>query len=155
MIQIDIPGRRPLQIEHLVLDYNGTIAVDGQISEATSALLTQLKDMVKIYILTADTYGTAASQCHHLNVVLKTFPRENAGDSKKEIVADLSGGICCIGNGFNDISMCQMADLSIAVLSQEGICTALVMHCDVLVTSPKDALSLLLKPDRLRATLRN
>ena len=30
MIEIDIPGFGILRLEHLVLDYNGTIAVDGQ-----------------------------------------------------------------------------------------------------------------------------
>ena len=29
MIRFDIPGREPLTIDFLVLDYNGTIAVDG------------------------------------------------------------------------------------------------------------------------------
>ncbi len=30
MIEIDVPGRELITIEHLVLDYNGTIAEDGQ-----------------------------------------------------------------------------------------------------------------------------
>ena len=29
MIIIEIPGREPLRIDHVVLDYNGTVAVDG------------------------------------------------------------------------------------------------------------------------------
>ena len=31
MIQIEIPGRDLITIEHLVLDYNGTIAEDGHL----------------------------------------------------------------------------------------------------------------------------
>lgn len=154
MIKIDIPGRKPFNIEYLVLDYNGTIAVDGIISEGAAKLLKLLKDVVHIYVLTADTYGTAAKQCEPWGIELKTFPRENAGTAKKQIVESLTGGICCVGNGFNDIPMFQLSDLSIAVLAKEGLCTGLLNYCDVLVTSPEDALNLLLNTDRLRATLR-
>ena len=31
MIRIDVPGREIIEIEHVVLDYNGTIALDGQL----------------------------------------------------------------------------------------------------------------------------
>ena len=31
MIVIEIPGREPLKINHVVLDYNGTAAVDGML----------------------------------------------------------------------------------------------------------------------------
>ncbi|HBI27990.1 MAG TPA: ATPase P, partial [Peptococcaceae bacterium] len=31
MIVIDIPGRGELNLQHLVLDYNGTIAFDGSL----------------------------------------------------------------------------------------------------------------------------
>lgn len=33
MIRIDVPGRDIIEIEHVVLDYNGTIAFDGQLIE--------------------------------------------------------------------------------------------------------------------------
>ena len=29
MIRVEIPGREPLDIAYLVMDYNGTVAVDG------------------------------------------------------------------------------------------------------------------------------
>ena len=52
------------------------------------------------------------------------------------------------------IQMSDAADLSICVIGKEGCCGALLMHCDVVVTSIDDALDLLLKTGRLRATLR-
>ncbi len=36
MIRIDVPGREIIEIEHVVLDYNGTIAFDGQIIEGAA-----------------------------------------------------------------------------------------------------------------------
>ena len=68
---------------------------------------------------------------------------------------ELGGGVCTVGNGFNDIQMFDAAELAVAVMEREGVCAALIAHADILVTSPAEELDLLLKPDRLRATLRS
>ena len=34
MIKIEIPNYKTLELEYLVLDYNGTIALDGEILDA-------------------------------------------------------------------------------------------------------------------------
>lgn len=154
MITIEIPGRETLRIENLVLDYNGTIAVDGRMSEGAAARIAALKEHVSIYVLTADTYGTVEKQCEPLGITVKTFPREGAAACKEEIVRNLAGETVCLGNGFNDILMFDAAKLSIAVLEREGICAALLAHAAVAVKSIEDGLDLLLMPDRLRATLR-
>lgn len=36
MIEINIPGGSTLQLDHLVCDVNGTLAVDGQVNDLTS-----------------------------------------------------------------------------------------------------------------------
>lgn len=154
MIRIEIPGWEALDICHIVLDYNGTAAVDGVfLSEAEERIL-KLKEMAQLYILTADTYGTVKEQCRSLGIEVMTFPREGAARCKEETVKGLSGGVACLGNGLNDIQMFDAADLSIAVLEKEGICGRLLNHADVIVPSFSAGLDLLLKPDRLRATLR-
>ena len=110
MIHIDIPGRAPLEISHVVLDYNGTIAVDGQLVPGLPAQLEALSRQVELHVLTADTYGTVRQQCAGLPVTVHTFPRAGAGACKAEIVAGLQGGVACLGNGFNDIPMFGIAD---------------------------------------------
>ncbi len=45
MLAIDIPGRGQLQIEHLVLDVNGTLAVDGVLIEGVAAGLERLEGL--------------------------------------------------------------------------------------------------------------
>ena len=155
MITVDIPGREaPLQIRHVVLDYNGTIARDGQLLPEAAQRITALAEQVPVYILTADTYGNVEAQCRPLNVCIKTFPQAGAAVCKARIVSDLGLGVCAVGNGFNDIPMFDAAELAIAVMEREGVCAKLISHADVLTASPADALDLLLKPDRLRATLR-
>ena len=155
MIVIEIPGREPLRIDHVVLDYNGTVAADGMLLEGVGERINRLKEQVCVYVLTADTYGTVTRQCEPLGVTVRTFPREGAAGCKEEIVKGLEGGVACLGNGFNDIQMFDAARLSIAVLEQEGMRAALLGHASVLVNSIQDGLDLLLKPDRLRATLRS
>ena len=154
MLQVKIPGREELTLTHLVLDYNGTIAEDGAIIEGIAERLEALSKVLQICVITADTHGTAAKRCAGLPLEVKTFPTVEVGAIKAEEVRKLSGGMACIGNGFNDIGMCDAADISICVIGKEGCCGALLAHADVVVTSILDALDLLLKTDRLRATLR-
>ena len=155
MIRIEIPGREALEISHVVLDYNGTIAVDGILAEGIDERIKKLRQQVEIHVLTADTYGTVRAQCAHLPVNVHTFPREGAGLCKLEIVEGLKGGVVCFGNGFNDIPMFDKADLAVAVLLGEGMYAGLLSHADIFVKSITDGLDLLLKPDHIRADLRN
>ena len=158
MISIDIPGREhPLEIEALILDYNGTIAKDGALIEGIPERLIKLTDAVEVYVLTADTYGTVRGQCEPLGVTVCTFPHAGAGACKEEIVLGLrkNAKVCAVGNGFNDVQMMDAADFAVAVLDAEGMYAGLLPHADVLVRSAGEALDLFLKPDRLRATLRN
>ena len=154
MLTIQIPGRELLTLSHLVLDYNGTIAEDGEIIEGIRPRLAELSKDLSIYVITADTHGTAAKKCEGLPLQVLTFPTTEVGKIKAEEATKMEGGIITIGNGFNDIQMSDAADLSICVMGKEGCCSKLLLHTDVTVTSIEDALDLLLIPGRLRATLR-
>ena len=154
MLCIKIPGREELILNHLILDYNGTIAEDGEIIEGIRPRLAELAKELSIYVITADTHGTAAKKCEGLPLQVLTFPTTEVGKIKAEEADKMEGGVITIGNGFNDIQMSDAADLSICVIGREGCCGALLAHTDVVVTSIEDALDLLLKTGRLRATLR-
>lgn len=154
MLKINIPGRGELKLSHLILDYNGTIAEDGYLIPGIAGRLEALSELVKIYVITADTHGTAAARCAGLPLEVKTFPTAQVGEIKAAEAKRLKGGVVCIGNGFNDVLMSDACGLSICVIGREGCCGKLIAHADVVVTSIHDALDLLLKPDRLRATLR-
>ena len=154
MLCIKIPGREELILNHLILDYNGTIAEDGEIIEGIRPRLAELAKELSIYVITADTHGTAAKKCEGLPLQVLTFPTTEVGKIKADEADKMEGGVITIGNGFNDIQMSDAADLSICVIGREGCCGALLAHSDVVVTSIEDALDLLLKTGRLRATLR-
>lgn len=154
MIKIEIPGRDDLLISHVAIDFNGTVALDGVLGSTVAKRLEALSSCVDVHILTADTFGTAARECAGTGVEFATFPTGKASEAKRAIVEGLAGGVACVGNGFNDAEMFDVADLSIAVIGGEGAWAGLIDHADVVVTSPKAAIDLLLSPARLRATLR-
>ena len=155
MIRIDIPGGTALALEHILLDYNGTIAADGILAPSTAALMRQLSELAHVAVLTADTYGTVREQCASLGVDVHTYPQENAGQCKEACIKGLAGDVACLGNGRNDIGMFEQAALSIAIIDAEGACAALLAHADIVARSMDEGLALLLHPDRIRATLRS
>ncbi len=68
MIAIDIPGFGALRLEHLVLDYNGTLAADGELLPGVGEALRALARDVRIHAITADTFGRAAEMLAGLPV---------------------------------------------------------------------------------------
>ena len=152
---LNIPGYKELNLTTLLLDYNGTIATDGIISDSVKSRLKTLSKDFDIYVLTADTHGTARKQCEDIPVTVHTFPVGNAADYKEEIIDKIGGENCiALGNGRNDVKMFHKAALSIAIMDKEGMCAKLLTESDICVTSIEDGLDLLLNPKRIIADLR-
>ena len=64
-----IPGQDPLEVRHLVLDYNGTLATDGTLVPGVAERLRELAlppHSLTIHVVTADTMGTVERQLHGL-----------------------------------------------------------------------------------------
>ena len=155
MIKIDIPGRESLELENLVFDFNGTIAVDGRILENIKNQLTELSKIINIYVITADTYGMAQEECEKVNLKVITVPTGCVGKHKGDLVKKLGGKITAtIGNGFNDIDMFKEAKLSVAVIEGEGTCSKLIINSDIVTRSIEEALNLFLTPNHIKADLR-
>ena len=154
-MHIEIPGYKTLDLNYLLLDYNGTIALDGKLSASVKKLICEIATELDVFVLTADTHGTAATECAGLPVSLKTFPSDDAMMSKLAIVDSLDRTRCCaIGNGRNDVLMCASSELSICIMGEEGCYSHLINETHITVKSIENALELLLKPKRLIATLR-
>lgn len=156
MITYEIPGREKIEIENVVLDYNGTIAVDGKVIEGAKELISKLRKYTNIYVLTADTYGTVREECSDIDAEVLTFPKENAGEFKREIVEKLNGqNTICVGNGYNDIPMFIKSILSIAVIEGEGASGKLLAYADIVTRSIIEALEIILNKNKVKAALRN
>lgn len=156
MILYEIPGRDNIEIENIVFDYNGTIAIDGKLIDRVKELINTLAKDVEIYILTADTYGTVEKECKDINGKVLTFPKDNAGESKKEIVKKLGGQkTICLGNGYNDIPMFKEAILTIGIVEGEGASGKLLINADIVVRSIIEGINIMLNKNMVKATLRN
>jgi hypothetical protein len=152
---IDIPGYQVLELDTLLVDYNGTLAVDGEIRAGVKERINQLAKRLSVYVLTADTHGTARQKCEGLKAEVYTFPEGSALEAKHQILKKLGEQHCvCIGNGRNDVKMLRDAMLSIAVMDREGVYAGLMKEADLCVNSIEDGLDLLLYPKRLIAGLR-
>jgi soluble P-type ATPase len=156
MLNINIPGNDELQLTHLVLDYNGTLAEDGRMLAGVHERLTALSEHLTLHLITADTFGTARAALTGVDCRMVVLPADRPQDEAKQAyVAGLGQrATVCVGNGHNDSLMLQAAALGIAVIQAEGAAIAAVLAADVVTVSILDALDLLLHPLRLVATLR-
>jgi len=156
MIEINIPDYGQLQLEHLVLDYNGTLAYDGVLRDGVIAALQELANMLSIHVLTGDTFGLARSALTVLPCMLLILSAEGQDLAKKRYVEELGAHrTACIGNGRNDRLMLQVAALGIVVTQEEGAATEALQAADIVCPSIESALGLLRNPLRLVATLRS
>ena len=155
MIEIIIPGANPLQLKHLVLDVNGTIAKDGQVIKGVTEMLDQLRKEVDLHLVTADTHGRQEEIDRILQVAAIRIPPQNQAQAKLDYIEHLGAeGVAAVGNGANDAAMLERAALGILVIGPEGTAAEALLKANVVVSDIRDALELLLFPKRLIATLR-
>ncbi|NNF99561.1 MAG: ATPase P [Desulfobacteraceae bacterium] len=156
MIRIDIPGYRLLNMHHLVLDYNGTLACDGTLIGGVRPALIQLAEKLDVHVITADTFGQAKSGLEGIPCHLSILPPDNQAQGKLAYIHHLGReGTVAIGNGRNDRLMLKDAILGIAVVLGEGAAVESLVDADIVTTSIVSALELLQFPLRLTATLRS
>ena len=155
MIELTVPGRGPLRIEHLVTDVNGTLAVDGVLIDGLTKRIASLRDRLEIHMLTADTHGRQSSIDEQLNLKATRVQPGNEAGKKAEFVRELGAEtVVAIGQGANDAEMLKTAALGICVMSQEGVAVETLLSSDILVPDIFAALDLLDKPLRIIASLR-
>ena len=155
MIEMDIPGRGMLHIEHLVFDVNGTLAVDGQLIDGVQAHFEALREQVSIHLITADTHGRQAEIDQQLDLQAHRLERGQESTQKADFVRSLDPEkVIAIGQGANDAGMLREAIIGICVLSPEGTAVSALQSADILAPGILAALELLENPKRLVASLR-
>lgn len=155
MIELQIPGRGVIQLNHLVCDINGTLATDGMLPEGLARMITGLRDRLDVHLITADTHGRQRIIDQQLGLTAERLQPGNEDGQKAEFVRQLGAGhVAAVGQGANDALMLKTAAIGIAVLSREGLAVETLTAADILVPDIFAALELLDKPLRLIATLR-
>ncbi len=156
MIEIKIPGYANMQIEHLVMDYNGTLATDGILEPQVHQLLLEISNSLKIHVVTANTHGKVNEQLQGFPFSVNIIGEEKQDIQKLDYLSALnSQNVIAIGNGINDSLMLKEAAIGISVVNHECAATKAIINSDIVCHSIIDALELLINPNRLKATLRN
>lgn len=155
MIRINIPGFGQADIEHVVFDYNGTIARDGKLIKGVKEGIEQYSNRLKFHVVTADTFGFVKKELQNVTAALTVIPKTDQAQSKLDYVRKLGASrTICAGNGSNDRMMLKAARIGIAVLGQEGLSTASLTAADLMIKDILDIFDFFQTPERLIAGLR-
>jgi len=155
MISLTIPGRGVYELEHLVMDVNGTIAVDGQLIDGLAKKISALRDRLTVHLLTADTHGKQSVIDQQLGLTAVRISQGGESLQKAGYISMLGcEKVVAIGQGANDAEMLELARLGICVMSAEGAAKETLLAADLVVPNIVYALDLLEKPLRIVASLR-
>lgn len=155
MIKVDIPSYKKLEIENLVFDYNGTLAVDGKLVEGVMDKLIKASKRVKVYVITADTYGTVKENFKDVDIEVKIISQENGSIDKLNFIKELgSDKTIAVGNGNNDELMLKKSAVGVAVLGEEGLSTNALLASDVLIKNIMNLFDMIANEKRIIANLR-
>ncbi|QXZ14654.1 ATPase P [Pseudomonas sp. AO-1] len=155
MLQIDIPGVGPLQLKHLICDYNGTLAVDGRLIEGVAERFEVIGRQLSLHVVTGDTFGSAEAELAALDVNLLVLSDTDHAICKEDYLRTLGvRGVVAIGNGSNDRHMLQQSALGIAVIGSEGAASVAMVAADLVALDILSALDMLTHPQRIIASLR-
>ncbi len=137
------------------MDYNGTLACDGDLLNGVKEMLLALADSLDLHVLTADTFGSVKSELKGIPATVSIIPADNQDKGKYDYVKRLGCAYTvCIGNGRNDRLMLKEAGLGIALIQEEGACAETLLSADIVCKDILSALKLLTHNKRLIATLR-
>lgn len=155
MIEINIPGTGSFHIEHVVFDFNGTIATDGQLIKGVRQGIKDHSDSLTFHVITADTFGFVKKELEDLDIALTIIPEKNQAQSKLDYLKTLGPDrTVCVGNGANDQLMLEQACIGIALLGDEGVATSTLLAADLMIKNILDVFDYFKTPQRLIAGLR-
>lgn len=155
MIELSIPGCGNLTLEHLVMDVNGTLAVDGILLDGVARRIGALRNRLTVHLLTADTHGGQAVIDGLLNLQAVRIRQGDEAGQKAAFVRQLGAErVVAIGQGANDAQMLKTAALGICVVSVEGLAVEALTSADLMMPDILSALDLFDRPLRLIASLR-
>ncbi len=152
-LEIELFGQEPHEFTDLVMDFTGTLSLDGKLLPGAAERLVNLARHLKITILSADTFGRVKAELAGLPVEVHII---QTGDEKADFVRKVGPSrVIVIGNGRNDVGMMVTAGLGIVVIGPEGAAGEVLAAADIVVRDILDALDLITNPLRAKATMRD
>jgi len=156
MLKIEISEFGVLHLEHAVFDYNGTLAKDGFPEENVLNELQELNKILKVHILTADTFNRVKQELADYPFNIHILTAGNEIEQKRLFVENLNNKkVVAFGNGSNDAAMLKVSALGIGIIGGEGMSSKMLENADIIVCNIREGISLLQNPVRIKATLRS
>jgi soluble P-type ATPase len=154
MITIQRPGKESLEIEFILVDFEGTLAQDRRVHPKAKDKINLLSKRTKIYILTKGEKEVTEGLLRKVKAERVYLTEREGSLQKLELLKRLGEQrTIAIGSGMDDALMMEAAGLSICVIGKEGAAGEALSKADVIVTDIIDALDFLLKPLRQKTTL--
>ncbi len=154
MIVIQRPGQQPLEIDFILIDFEGTLAQDRRVHPRAKDKLNLLSKRARVYIFTKADREIIEDVLRRVKAEIFYLREAESSRAKVDLLRQLGARrTVAIGNGLDDVWMMEEAALGICVMGKEGASGEAMKKADVVVTDFLDALDFLLKPLRHQATL--
>jgi soluble P-type ATPase len=154
MISVGRPGQSNLEIEFILIDFEGTLASDRRVHPKAKDKINLLSKRTKIYILAKEEKKLVEERLRKVKAEIVYVTEGEASLRKLDLLRKLGAKQCvAIGNGADDAPMIEEAGFGICVLGKEGTSLETMKKADAVFTDILDALDFLLKPLRQKATL--
>jgi len=154
MIRIQRPGQEPLEIDLILIDFEGTLASDCRVHPKAKDKLNLLAKRSKICILTKENMERVEEILRKVKAEIVYLTEGESSKKKLDLLRQWGATrAVAIGSGADDGPMMEEAAFGLCVISKSGASSAAVENADVVFTDILDALDFLLRPLRQRATL--
>jgi len=154
MISIQRPGQKSLEIEFILIDFEGTLAMDGRVHPKAKDKINLLSKKARVFILTKGEREKVEERLKNVKAEVLFLREGEASRNKLDLLRRLGPEkTVAIGNGIDDAAMIEEAGLGICVIGKEAAAGETLRRAHLVVTHLLDALDFLLKPLRQIATL--
>jgi soluble P-type ATPase len=154
MISIQRPGMENLDIHFVLIDFEGTLAMDGRVHPKAKDKVNLLSKRATITILTKSNREKVEETLRKMKVEILYVTEGDSSQQKLNALQRLGPHqTAVIGNGLDDVRIMEQAGLGMCVIGKEGASAEAMAKADLVVTHVLDALDFLLKPLRQRAIL--
>jgi len=154
MISIERPGQGNLEVDFILIDFEGTLASDRRVHPKAKDKINLLSKRTKIYILAKEEKECVEEALKKVKAEIIYLMEGKSSQQKLDWLHQLGATrTVAIGNGIDDIPMIEEAGFSICIMSKEGTSSEAMKKSDAVFINIFDALDFLLKPIRQKATL--
>ncbi len=154
MITIDRPGKEPLEIEYILIDFEGTLASDRRVHPKAKDKINLLSKRTSVLIFSKGEREVVEEVLRKVNAeIVYLSEGESSARKLERLMRSGERRAVAIGNGAADASLLEKAGMGICVVGKEGASGEVLRNADLVFTTVLDALDFLLKPLRQKATL--